>query len=169
MTEQEQRAIKWMQNERDDAIVTLDHIVKEEPNVRPTFYAGRKEKAETIIKVFEELERYRAIEKRLADMYGGQLPLAAYVDVLEYALEEPGKPHPVNARILTYEDADAWEAYKAIGIVEECREAVEKQRAKKPRLAGNAMICPNCPKIFKSDNATCCPNCGQKIDWGEGE
>ena len=39
MTEQEQKAIKWMQN------------------VSPMFYAGRKEKAETIINGFEELEQ----------------------------------------------------------------------------------------------------------------
>ena len=61
MTEQEQKAIKWMQNVRNDAVVTLDHIAKEEPNVSPMLYAGRKEKAETIIKGFEELEQYRAI------------------------------------------------------------------------------------------------------------
>lgn len=61
MNEQEQKAIKWMQNVRDDAVVTLDHIAKEEPNVSPMLYAGRKEKAETIINGFEELERYREI------------------------------------------------------------------------------------------------------------
>ena len=61
MTEQEQKAIKWMKNVRDDAVVTLDHIAKEEPNVSPMLYAGRKEKAETIINGFEELEQYRSI------------------------------------------------------------------------------------------------------------
>ena len=61
MTEQEQKAIKWMKNVRDDAVATLDHIAKEEPNVSPMLYAGRKEKAETIINGFEELEKYRAI------------------------------------------------------------------------------------------------------------
>ena len=61
MTEQEKKAIKWMQNVRDDAVVTLDYIAKEEPNVSPMLYAGRKEKAETIIKGFEELEQYREI------------------------------------------------------------------------------------------------------------
>ena len=61
MTEQEQKAIKWMKNVRDDAVATLDHIAKEEPNVSPMLYAGRKEKAETIINGFEELEKYRVI------------------------------------------------------------------------------------------------------------
>lgn len=61
MTENEVKAIKWIKNVRDDAVVTLDHIAKNEPNVSPMLYAGRKEKAETIINGFEELEQYRAI------------------------------------------------------------------------------------------------------------
>ena len=61
MTENEAKAIKWMKSVRDDAVVTLDRITKNEPDVSPMFYAGRKEKAETITKWFEELEEYRAI------------------------------------------------------------------------------------------------------------
>lgn len=61
MTEREQKAIKWIKNIRDDAVVTLDHIAKNEPNVSPILYAGRKEKAETIIQAFDELEQYRKI------------------------------------------------------------------------------------------------------------
>ena len=61
MTENEAKAIKWMKNVRDDAVVTLDHIQKNEPNVSPMLYEGRKQKAETIIVGFEELEQYRAI------------------------------------------------------------------------------------------------------------
>lgn len=61
MTENEAKSIKWMKCVRDDAVVTLDNIAKNEPNVSPMLYAGRKEKAETIIKGFEELEQYRTI------------------------------------------------------------------------------------------------------------
>lgn len=118
------------------------------------------------IVALEEIQQYREIEKRLEGMYGGQLPLAAYVDMLEYALKEPGKPHPVNARILTYEDADAWEAYKAIGTPEECREAVEKQKAKKPIDGCMFSGCPNCGDI-EIQYCTYCPNYGQKLDWSE--
>ena len=55
--------------------------------------------------------------------------------------------------------------YRAIGTLEECRAAVEKQTAKRPRIIGNAMICPSCPRCFKSDNSAYCPSCGQMIDW----
>ena len=61
MTQQEAKAIKWMKSVRDDAVVTLDHIQKNEPNVSPMLYAGRKQKAEAIIAGFEELEQYRAL------------------------------------------------------------------------------------------------------------
>lgn len=59
----------------------------------------------------EENQQYHAIEKRLADMFGGGLPLVKYVDELEFALKEPDNPHPMNARILTYEDANEWDRY----------------------------------------------------------
>lgn len=125
--ENEAKAIKWMKNVRDDAVVTLDHIVKNEPNVTPTLYAGRKEKAETIIRMLEELEQYRAI-----------------------------------------------------GTVEECREARERQNPKIPNIWGDGydsegnMIydmydCPNCGKSYEIDYEEYkhCPNCGQamKIEW----
>lgn len=59
--------------------------------------------------------------------------------------------------------------YRAIGTVEECRAAMEKQTAKRPRIIGNAMICPSCPRCFKSDNSAYCPSCGQKLKWEDEE
>lgn len=117
MTEQEQKAIKWMKNVRDDAVVTLDHIAKEEPNVSPMLYAGRKEKAETIIKGFEELEQYRAI-----------------------------------------------------GTPEECRAAVEKQKAKKMVIKNDngrpRRACGGCG-CFTLPASRFCSKCGQKLDWSD--
>ena len=55
--------------------------------------------------------------------------------------------------------------YESIGTVEELRALKEKSVAKKPRLVGNAMICPSCPKVYSSDSVTYCTNCGQLIDW----
>ena len=55
--------------------------------------------------------------------------------------------------------------YRAIGTVEELQALKEKSVAKKPRLVGNAMICPSCPKVYSSDSVTYCTNCGQLIDW----
>ncbi len=124
MTENEQKAIRWIENVRSNAIVTLDHIENKEPNVNPLVYAGRKEKAETILKMIEELKQYRAI-----------------------------------------------------GTVDRCRAAVEKQTATKPHIWGDGhddegniiydmYDCPNCGKSYEIDydNYKYCPECGQCMD-----
>lgn len=66
--------------------------------------------------------------------------------------------------------------YREIGTVEECREAVEKQKAKKPFrgrvINGNEYeICRKCTAIVKDEEwkAKYCPVCGQAIDWSEEE
>ena len=65
--------------------------------------------------------------------------------------------------------------YQEIGTVEECREAVEKQKAKKPDYEGDGYadghmvydtwICPNCGERYEVDydDYKHCPNCGQAI------
>ena len=61
MTENETKAVKFIENIKNHATVTLDHIAKEEPNVSPLVYKGREEKANTILVMVEELKQYRAI------------------------------------------------------------------------------------------------------------
>lgn len=87
---------------------------------------GGMEDLEMAIKALEEVQQYRALETRLAEMFGGALCLEIVIDELERQLKEPDNPHPINAKILTYEDAAAWDAYHAIGTPEECRAAMEK-------------------------------------------
>lgn len=87
-----------------------------------------------------------------------------------------GTDSPVNCEYRECRVAEATRAaikaleeiqqYRAIGTPEECRAAVEKQTAKRPRIIGNAMICPSCPRCFKSASPTYCPSCGQRLDWG---
>ena len=61
MTENEAKEVRFIENIKNHATVTLDHIAKEEPNVSPLFYKGREEKANTILVMIEELKQYRAI------------------------------------------------------------------------------------------------------------
>ena len=64
------------------------------------------------------------------------------------------------------------EQYTAIGTPEECRAAVEKQKAIKP-LGGKDIdgeeydICRECSAIVSDGDwhAEYCPDCGQKVDW----
>lgn len=57
---------------------------------------------------------YEDLEERLHKIFGEEstFSLADVIDTLETKLSEPDKKHPVNARILTYEEANKWEEYK---------------------------------------------------------
>ena len=61
--------------------------------------------------------------------------------------------------------------YQEIGTVEECREAVGKQKPKKPRIlvsrggkGGKYCICPRCEAVT-GKHIHFCRLCGQAIDW----
>lgn len=126
------------------------------------------------IKALKEIQQYRELEKRLTGMFSGELSLETVVDELERQLKEPDNPHPINAKILTYEDAAAWDAYHAIGTPEECRAAVEKQTAKKIEIFNGQASCHNCKRLFgemdiiknlRAWNMPHCKDCGQRLDW----
>ncbi len=65
--------------------------------------------------------------------------------------------------------------YRAIGTPEECRTAVELQKAKKPPVIDRPNIfvkVPVCPHCSTAEHyvplygkAKYCSNCGQKLDW----
>ena len=65
--------------------------------------------------------------------------------------------------------------YREIGIVEECREAVEKQKAKKSIDYDEDLgyfKCPSCGCCIMADEFSdhkYCLNCGQAIQWKESE
>lgn len=54
-------------------------------------------KDEYIEELEAEVEPYRALEKRLTDMFGGELSLEDVTDELERYLKEPDNAHPINA------------------------------------------------------------------------
>ena len=84
-------------------------------------------------------------------------PDKRHFDVVEQALEEV-------------------EQYRALGTVEELKEAREKQIPKKPivesREYGCRYYCPICDWSVDDDGMgykqPYCMNCGQKVDWEEG-
>lgn len=61
--------------------------------------------------------------------------------------------------------------YRAIGTVEECREAVERQKMKKPVKRSFIIphegidVCPNCKEPISKKEHHC--KCGQAIDWSD--
>lgn len=58
--------------------------------------------------------------------------------------------------------------YEDIGTVDECREAVKKQKPKKP-VFGGLYACPNCKGIMLQGafeaRGNYCKHCGQALDW----
>ena len=124
-----------------------------------------------MLSFFREHRKYQNLEKRVNTIFNGTLSLETVVDELERTLKEPGNPHPLNAKVLTYEDAAAWDAYRAIGTPEECRAAMEKQTAKRPLNKMRGHHCPICNNYFDSRDwkSKYCGLCGQKLDWSEEE
>lgn len=66
--------------------------------------------------------------------------------------------------------------HQNIGSVEECREAMEKQKPKPCEFYGDEqdgkLLCPNCGEDLwdlKECGFNNCPYCGQAIDWEESE
>lgn len=100
----------------------MTEIAKNEPNVSPMLYAGRKEKAEVILNAFKELEQYRALGT-VEELKNGAFTWLELVQISVHLAE--------------------LEEYKALGTVEELREAREKQVAKKP-IRNDLCTCPRC-------------------------
>lgn len=78
--------------------------------------------------LLRDMQEYRELTNRLKAIFGDQMTLKDMVDVMERIIREPGRKDPVNARILTYDEAAMWDEYRKIGTVEECRAAAEKSR-----------------------------------------
>lgn len=129
----------------------------------------------------EELRQYRRLTDRVKAIYGDRMDLKIMVDVMENVLRDPGYKHPTIAKILTCKEAVMWDEYKKIGTPEECRAAIEKQKAQTPDFEGDGYsdgelvydtwICPGCGENYEVDydKYEYCPNCGQKISWDDWE
>ena len=121
---------------------------------------------EEAIKALKEIQQYREMDKKLREAYGDCDGLLAIA--VEGLCKHPGINigEPIKARLLIDEDVDKWDAYREIGTVEECREAVEKQKPKKPVLRNdNGKLRKSCPVCgcFFSPLSRSCPKCGQAI------
>ena len=137
-------------------------------------YGEKNCEYDAAIIALKEVQRYREMDRRLREAYGdcdGLLETA--VDgFCKHSNVDIG--NPIKARLLTDEDVDKWDAYREIGTVEECREAVEKQKPKKPKDVEydySYFVCDACGEgIYVSDDFEShhyCLNCGQAIQWDE--
>lgn len=125
---------------------------------------------------------YRCDHYKQADM--ARIAISAMQELQEY--KEYGTPNGYKSALEAYDkcyyekeiiDTELYK-YQQIGTLEEVRESVEKQKAKKPlvggntdKLTGDIRICPCCCGIVGIDDmrADYCADCGQHIDWSEVE
>ena len=82
----------------------------------------------------------------------------------------------IKAKEIAIESMKEVEQYRALGTVEELKEAREKQVAKKPIMktvvfcdeAEDAYVCSACEgESLLFEGQPYCENCGQAIDWSE--
>lgn len=118
--------------------MTESKAIEELHRIRPLGGIIPQKRAEALdvaIKALEEVQQYRALEKSLTDMFGGELSLEDVTDELERYLKEPDNPHPINAKILTYKEAADWYAYRAIGTPEDFLKMMTDRGFSKENLA----------------------------------
>lgn len=128
-------------------------------------------------------------EKMIELLKGMQSPLEDYAELVgapaftyghKYVYPYP-EDYAIEEAIKALKEI---QQYREIGTVEECREAVEKQKAKKPKdslkinpvIDGNGayvdadttiyLLCPNCEELvgIEENCDNYCRECGQKID-----
>lgn len=132
---------------------------------RPIRVAKFFEGIDVAIKALKEIQKYRKIEKDLKENYHANVDIPL---LMKHFIETvfKGEKHE-GFCILTNEDKEAWEEYKAIGTPEECRAAEKKQKAKKME----SPWCPCCGKFLTTEYMNKryhCIYCGQLLEW-EGE
>lgn len=165
MTENEAKAVRFIENIKSHAMATLDYIAKEEPNVSPLFYKGREEKAGTILTMIEELKQYRAI--------GTLEECRKSVEICKSMIERNITPENME-EYMKFEDECVNRGFTFDSLLE----AREKQTAKKIEVFNGQASCPNCKHLFGRMDVVKklitwdmphCKNCGQRIDWSDEE
>lgn len=107
--------------------------------------------------------------------------LETSIDLAKMCTQNYERKNEIQGYEMAIQALEEVQKYRKIGTVEECREAVEKQTAKKPDYEGDGYsdgqlvydtwICPCCGQHYEVDydRYDYCPNCGQHIDWRDEE
>lgn len=107
--------------------------------------------------------------------------LETSIDIAKMCTQNYERKNEIQGYEMAIQALEEVQQYRQIGTVEECREAVEKQTAKKPDYEGDGFsdgqlvydtwICPCCGKHYEvyCDRYYYCQNCGQHIDWSDEE
>lgn len=94
--------------------------------------------------------------------------LKTSIDLAQMCTQNLERKREVQGYEIAIKALEEVQQYRQIGTVEECREAVEKQTAKKISSAW----CPSCKKYLTMQHLKGkyhCVYCGQKLDWSDEE
>ena len=116
-----------------------------------------------------DMQEYSQLKDRVKNIFGGTMTLKDVVGSIE-RVSKLQKSNPFNARVLTYDEAVMWNEYRKIGTPEECKNAMEKQKAKKPVTykGTNRADCPICGATVRGISkpfGDWCSHCGHKLSW----
>lgn len=159
MTENEEKAVRFIESIKNNAVVTLDHIAREEPNVNPLLYRGREEKADTILTMIEELEQYRAI--------GTPKECRKSLEICKAMVERNITPDDME-NYMKFEDECIKQGFTLVGLLK----AGEKHEAMEP-IRMDKCTCPSCGthnEVWKRRRNTLpsdivyCWHCGQAVE-----
>ena len=110
-----------------EAIRDLEYLIEEYSAYPPeTGVNATIGSLQYCISALKEIQKYREMDRKLREVFGDcdGLLETAVEGFCRHSGVDIGSP--IKARLLTDEDVDKWDAYREIGTVEECREAVEK-------------------------------------------
>lgn len=128
------------------------------------------------MKTDEVIEMLRAMQNKVVD-YAEMVGAPDFAYGCKYVYPEP-EDYAIEEAIKALEEI---QQYREIGTVEECREAREKQKPKRPIWKPyepdddfGDLTCPLCGEFLtdripfdRKDFYFHCLNCGQKFDWSE--
>ena len=93
-------------------IETIQGYIESHMDTDSTECRKNIEVLQAAIAAMQEKQHNDELRQRLYNIFGGDMTLDLVVDELQHQLEEPDKPYPLYAKILTYEDADKWKKWK---------------------------------------------------------
>ena len=165
---EQMKGVAMMENEAIEVLKDFDKQVSSKADGAYQSTIGKKA-CEVAIKALEEVQRWHTsvINPKIKNAFANSsTQICQNCDHKDEYIED-----------LEAEVAE----YRAIGMPEECRVAVEKQKPKRPDYEGDGYadghlvydtwICPCCGKHYEidCDDYDYCPNCGQKLDRSDEE
>lgn len=129
----------------------------------------------------KDISQYLSLEQRARNLFGENYDLENCVEELRQYRNTTLSPEQVRIFQKRFLDVSLrLRDYMEIGTTEECRSAVEKQKAKTPdfeadgsygdyggEIVYDTWICPGCGEHYEIDydKHEYCPCCGQKLSW----